>query len=247
MSLRSVAGYLQGKETFRFQECLFYHHLVWVPSVRMFRSFGLPACLSIRSFVFPSTHLCINCQPISYQSNNIPTSLHVGMNVPTHISLFALSCVHCLISSFYLYICLSVCLCKYISQSRTLSQEQFWGSPPKLTSLKAISLHFNIIVSPYIGLRTAEFPIIVFPKLCFKIIVSSVRNARWAQSSFLYLTVSKGWFRCLLPAFMLIYCLAYSPTLKMKVTCSSETTVDFQQATRHYTADDRKRQSRFFM
>jgi hypothetical protein len=33
---------------------------------------------------------------------------------------------------------------------------------------------------------------------------------------------------------MLVSCLAYSSTLKMKVTCSSEMLVDFQQTTRRY-------------
>jgi hypothetical protein len=32
----------------------------------------------------------------------------------------------------------------------------------------------------------------------------------------------------LLPAFMLVSCLAYSSTLKMEATCFSETSVDFQ-------------------
>jgi hypothetical protein len=33
---------------------------------------------------------------------------------------------------------------------------------------------------------------------------------------------------------MLVSCVAYSSTLKMKVTCSSKTSADFQQATRNY-------------
>jgi hypothetical protein len=33
--------------------------------------------------------------------------------------------------------------------------------------------------------------------------------------------------------------LAYSSTLKMKATCSSETSVDFQQSKRHYIPEDR--------
>jgi hypothetical protein len=36
------------------------------------------------------------------------------------------------------------------------------------------------------------------------------------------------------PAFTLVSCLAYSSTLKMEVTCSSETWVDFQRTTQHY-------------
>jgi hypothetical protein len=39
--------------------------------------------------------------------------------------------------------------------------------------------------------------------------------------------------------FMLVSCLAYSLTQKMEVTCSSETSVDFQQATWHYIPADR--------
>jgi hypothetical protein len=37
----------------------------------------------------------------------------------------------------------------------------------------------------------------------------------------------------------LVSCLAYSSTLKMEATCSSETSVDFQQATLHYIPEDR--------
>jgi hypothetical protein len=33
--------------------------------------------------------------------------------------------------------------------------------------------------------------------------------------------------------------LAYSSTLKMEATCSSETSVEFQRNTRHYTPEDR--------
>jgi hypothetical protein len=33
---------------------------------------------------------------------------------------------------------------------------------------------------------------------------------------------------CFPPCFMLVSCLAYSSTLNMEVTCSSETSVDFQ-------------------
>jgi hypothetical protein len=39
---------------------------------------------------------------------------------------------------------------------------------------------------------------------------------------------------CLPPAFMPVSCSAYSVTLKMEAICSSETSVDFQQTTRHY-------------
>jgi hypothetical protein len=38
---------------------------------------------------------------------------------------------------------------------------------------------------------------------------------------------------------MLVSCLAYSLILKMEVTCSSETQVDFQWTTWQYIAEDR--------
>jgi hypothetical protein len=44
---------------------------------------------------------------------------------------------------------------------------------------------------------------------------------------------------CFAACFMLDSCLAYSSTLKMKETCSSETSVDFQQTTRRYIPEDR--------
>jgi hypothetical protein len=44
---------------------------------------------------------------------------------------------------------------------------------------------------------------------------------------------------CFPPAYTLVSCLAYSSTLKMKATCSSETSVDFQRITRRYIPDDR--------
>jgi hypothetical protein len=43
---------------------------------------------------------------------------------------------------------------------------------------------------------------------------------------------------CLPSAFMLISRLTYSSTLKMKATCSSETSVDFQRTTRCYISQD---------
>jgi hypothetical protein len=39
--------------------------------------------------------------------------------------------------------------------------------------------------------------------------------------------------------FTLVSCLAYSSTLKMEVTCSSETSVDFQRTTQRYIPKDR--------
>jgi hypothetical protein len=42
---------------------------------------------------------------------------------------------------------------------------------------------------------------------------------------------------CLLPAFALISILAYSSTLKMEATCSSEMSVDFQLTTRYIPED----------
>jgi hypothetical protein len=41
------------------------------------------------------------------------------------------------------------------------------------------------------------------------------------------------------PCFMLISCLAYPSTLKMEVTCSTETSVDFQRTTWRYIPEDR--------
>jgi hypothetical protein len=43
---------------------------------------------------------------------------------------------------------------------------------------------------------------------------------------------------CLPAAFTLVSCLAYSSTLKMEVTCFSETSVDFQRTTRRYMPGD---------
>jgi hypothetical protein len=39
--------------------------------------------------------------------------------------------------------------------------------------------------------------------------------------------------------FMLVYCLAYSSTLKMEVTCPFETSVDFKRTARSYISEDR--------
>jgi hypothetical protein len=39
--------------------------------------------------------------------------------------------------------------------------------------------------------------------------------------------------------FMLVSCLAYSMTLKMEATCSSETLVDFQMTMWHCISEDR--------
>jgi hypothetical protein len=41
--------------------------------------------------------------------------------------------------------------------------------------------------------------------------------------------------KALPPALTLVFCLAYSTTLKMEATCSFETSVDFQRTTRLYT------------
>jgi hypothetical protein len=43
---------------------------------------------------------------------------------------------------------------------------------------------------------------------------------------------------CLLSAFVLVSYSAYSSTLKMEAICSSETSVDFQRATRRYIPED---------
>jgi hypothetical protein len=39
--------------------------------------------------------------------------------------------------------------------------------------------------------------------------------------------------------FMLVSCLAYSSNLRMKATCSSKTSADFQRTTRRYIPEDR--------
>jgi hypothetical protein len=44
---------------------------------------------------------------------------------------------------------------------------------------------------------------------------------------------------CSLNFFILVSCLAYSFTLNMEATCSSETWVDFQLTTRRYISEDR--------
>jgi hypothetical protein len=41
------------------------------------------------------------------------------------------------------------------------------------------------------------------------------------------------------PAFAQVSCSAYSSTLKLEATCSSETSVDFQRTKRRYIQDDR--------
>jgi hypothetical protein len=43
---------------------------------------------------------------------------------------------------------------------------------------------------------------------------------------------------CLAPAFTLVSCLAYSSTLKVETICSSGTSVDLQQTTRHCISED---------
>jgi hypothetical protein len=50
---------------------------------------------------------------------------------------------------------------------------------------------------------------------------------------------------CFLPTFRLVYCLAYSSTLKMEPTCSSETSIDFQRSIRHYIPEDRTLRHKF--
>jgi hypothetical protein len=51
--------------------------------------------------------------------------------------------------------------------------------------------------------------------------------------------------QALLPTcFMLVSCLVYSSTLKMDVTCSSETTADIQQTTWHYIPEKRNLQTK---
>jgi hypothetical protein len=43
---------------------------------------------------------------------------------------------------------------------------------------------------------------------------------------------------CTLSAFTMVYCLAYSWTLKMEAICSSETSVGFQRTTQLYVPED---------
>jgi hypothetical protein len=47
-----------------------------------------------------------------------------------------------------------------------------------------------------------------------------------------------GAYRLLPHSFTLVSYLAYSSTLKMEATCSSETSVDFQRTTHHYIPED---------
>jgi hypothetical protein len=58
-------------------------------------------------------------------------------------------------------------------------------------------------------------------------------NAVWSIEG--QLTFRKKQATC----FMLVSCLAYSSTLKMEVTCSSETLAGFQWTTQHYIPQDR--------
>jgi hypothetical protein len=47
---------------------------------------------------------------------------------------------------------------------------------------------------------------------------------------------------CLPPAFTLVSCLVYASTLKMEMTCSSETSVELQLTTWRYVPEDRNLQ-----
>jgi hypothetical protein len=49
------------------------------------------------------------------------------------------------------------------------------------------------------------------------------------------------------PDFTIVSCFAYPPNLKMKTTCSSETSVDFQRTTRCYIAEASTFQSRVLL
>jgi hypothetical protein len=53
------------------------------------------------------------------------------------------------------------------------------------------------------------------------------------------LVLSENWLLCLLPAFTQFLCSAFSSTMKLEATCSSEMSVDFQRTTRRYIAEDR--------
>jgi hypothetical protein len=69
--------------------------------------------------------------------------------------------------------------------------------------------------------------------------ISQVRNrreSRWKveQSAFRNFGLHWQLKSCLLTAFTLMSCSAYSSTLKMEAKCSSETSVDSQQITRRY-------------
>jgi hypothetical protein len=63
------------------------------------------------------------------------------------------------------------------------------------------------------------------------------RNFGGACRLHFHLQVANRWL-CLSPAFTLVFCLAYSPTLKMEVTFLSETSVHRQRTTRRYITDD---------
>jgi hypothetical protein len=54
-----------------------------------------------------------------------------------------------------------------------------------------------------------------------------------------YTAVLTCWLALLASCYALVSCLAYSSTLKMEATCSSETSVEFQRTIRRYTPEDR--------
>jgi hypothetical protein len=66
--------------------------------------------------------------------------------------------------------------------------------------------------------------------LPYFILDSEVPTAMVIKSSIFWDTMQL----CLLPASCSFPCLDYSSTLKMKATCSSEKSIDFQQTTRRY-------------
>jgi hypothetical protein len=66
------------------------------------------------------------------------------------------------------------------------------------------------------------------------------RRICFCRTSGFHIGGYKSFLSCALLAnfFMLISCVSFSSTLKIEVTCSSETLVDFQQTIRHYTPED---------
>jgi hypothetical protein len=63
----------------------------------------------------------------------------------------------------------------------------------------------------------------------------------------MYSEISASRLLCLPSAFKLVPCLAYSSTLKMEATCSSEILVGFQRTTQHYIPVGRTLRSKLLL